>query len=298
MSGFDASWLALREPFDQAARSEGLAKRFVAALAGSECPILIDLGGGTAANFRVLAPRIGRAQRWRLIDHDPRLIEQALAAVAVWAGEQGWRTERSRSGEVVVVTPMAGRWTLGAEPFDLSGPLDGLGFEACDGVVTTAFLDLVSEEWVRRFAAALAASRKPLLATLTVDGRRIWRPEHAVGSVIDAAFRHHQGGDKGFGESLGVGAAQATAVALQRYGFSVTLQESDWRIGSGAEQRIDSGRHRAMLETLINETVAVALEAAPHEAGAIARWRADRQLDLEQGRLSLTVGHLDLLALV
>jgi len=265
MSGFDASWLALREPFDQAARSEALATRFVAALAPVACPVLIDLGGGTAANFRVLAPLIGRDQRWRLIDHDPKLIEQALAAVAGWAADRGWAIERPQPGRVVVVTADRGRWTLGAESFDLSGALEGLGFDRCDGVVTTAFLDLVSQAWVDRFAIALATSRRPLLATLTVDGRRIWRPEHPLDRLIDEAFRRHQGGDKGFGASLGVEAAQATARALEHHGYKLALRESDWSIGIDGASHIDAERHRAMLATMIDETADVAQEAAPAE---------------------------------
>jgi hypothetical protein len=297
MSGFDASWLALREPFDQAARSEVLATRFVAALAPLACPVLIDLGGGTAANFRVLAPLIGRDQRWRLIDHDPKLIEQAIATVADWAADRGWAIERPQPDQLVVLTPTSGRWALGAESFDLSGPLQGLAFDRCDGVVTTAFLDLVSQVWVERFAIALAASRRPLLATLTVDGRRIWTPEHPVDRLIDEAFRRHQGGDKGFGPSLGVDAAQATARALEAHGFRIELRESDWRIGIGGAPQIEAARHRAMLETMIDETAAVALQAAPDQAPDIARWRADRSDQLERGQASFRVGHLDLLAL-
>ncbi len=50
MSGFDAAWLALREPHDHAARSASLADRF--ALAVGARPRLTDLGAGTGANLR------------------------------------------------------------------------------------------------------------------------------------------------------------------------------------------------------------------------------------------------------
>lgn len=59
MSGFDADWLAQREPFDLAARSRLLEQAFAAELVRNRPHAAIrlaDLGGGTAANFRALAP--------------------------------------------------------------------------------------------------------------------------------------------------------------------------------------------------------------------------------------------------
>ena len=55
MSGFAAAWLALREPYDHAARSAALADRFAAAV--GKAPHLLDLGCGTGSNLRYLAAR-------------------------------------------------------------------------------------------------------------------------------------------------------------------------------------------------------------------------------------------------
>ncbi|MGH6901583.1 MAG: SAM-dependent methyltransferase, partial [Geminicoccaceae bacterium] len=82
MSGFDAAWLALREPCDNAARSAALAGRFAAAL-GAE-PRLVDLGCGAGSNLRYLAPRIRGPQRWRCVDHDPVLLNAARSALLDW----------------------------------------------------------------------------------------------------------------------------------------------------------------------------------------------------------------------
>ena len=63
---FAADWLALREPFDHAARSVALARRLADRLPAR--PRLLDLGGGTGSLFRFLAPIIGRGQDWILLD--------------------------------------------------------------------------------------------------------------------------------------------------------------------------------------------------------------------------------------
>ena len=63
--GFGLDWLRLREPHDLRARSRALARQFGAAVrarAGNETASVVDLGAGSGANFRVLAPLISGDQ--------------------------------------------------------------------------------------------------------------------------------------------------------------------------------------------------------------------------------------------
>ena len=73
---FDADWLALREPFDHAARSVALARRLADRI--PRRPRLLDLGAGTGSLFRFLAPIIGRGQDWIVIDARRRFAGRGL----------------------------------------------------------------------------------------------------------------------------------------------------------------------------------------------------------------------------
>jgi len=291
MSGFDALWLAQREPFDLAARSITLERRFAEALRSgglsSPGPIrLIDLGGGTAANFRALAPRLGGDQHWLLCDHDPQLLSSAARSITRWALEHGW--ECSRSSSTVVVRAGSQRWSLETREIDLARSLEELDALSFDGVTTTAFLDLVSLAWLERLARWVQTAARPLLATLTVDGRRRWSSALAGDALIDDTFQRHQAGDKGFGQSVGPGAAQALAGLFGALGVACETENSDWRIGASAV---------GMLRRLAAEAAAVALEIDPHLERDITAWLAERLRQIDAGAVSLTVGHLDLLAL-
>lgn len=286
MSGFDADWLRRREPFDTAARDENLARRFGRALGdGHGKPLrIVDLAAGSGASFRVLAPLLGRDQDWVLVDHDPLLIAAQAAEIASWATSNGWRCEEA-TGEVLVRTGTA-NWRARSRTLDLA--VEQIDLAACDGVTTTAFLDLVSNAWLDRFCDALARNSVPLLATLTVDGRREWQPALPADARIDEAFRRHQSGDKGFGPAQGGLAATYLADRLALRGYEVTTAHSDWRIGA---------EHREMLLQMVDESTAVAQEVAPGAGAVFTAWATERRVQTQSGLLSLVVGHLDLLGI-
>ncbi|MFU8825803.1 MAG: class I SAM-dependent methyltransferase, partial [Yoonia sp.] len=76
--GFSATWLALREPADHAARDDALLT--AAADAAGPSPVIVDLGSGTGSTLRAFAPVLNNAAAWRLVDSDPVLLAQAASS--------------------------------------------------------------------------------------------------------------------------------------------------------------------------------------------------------------------------
>ena len=287
MSGFAADWLQLREPVDLAAQNAALTQAFAAALDRTPGRSLriVDLGAGTGAAFRALAPQLGGDQEWTLVDHDPALLAAQAATMEGWVAACGWRCRRLADG--VRIETGAATWVARAQPLDLARDLEQLELAAYDGVTTTALLDLVSTAWLDRFAAWLARVGRPLLARFTVDGRRDWRPTSPLDAPMQAAFERHQAGDKGFGPALGARATAAFVDQLALHRFDLSTGRSDWRLGTA---------HRAVLSRLLAETVTVVREVEGAAASRLAEWQAERQAQWSAGSLQLTVGHVDLLA--
>ena len=284
MSGFTADWLALREPVDTAARDIELARRFASSL--PRPARLADLGAGTGAHARVLAPLIGGDQIWLLVDSDAALRRAQRAAFFAWARRLGHAAREDDGG--VTVRPDSGTWRFASLALDLAQE-DWRPLEAAplDGVACSAFLDLASAAWIERLAAWLAARRLPFYAALTVDGRRVWAPPAPEDAVVAAAFRRHQARDKGLGPALGGEAAGYAAKCLSFQRFTVTEAGSDWRLGPDAP----------VLAPLVHGEADAAREAAPEAAAAVALWRERRLAEAEAATLGLMVGHRDLLAL-
>lgn len=288
MIAFAADWLRRRAPFDAAARSADLGRRFAAALAGEPgAPRrIVDLAAGSGASFMALAPLVGGAQDWLLIDDDPSLLAAACAEISRWAQGAGWRRWSDDDG--VVVETGSARWRVRARKLDLALSVEQVDFSSYHGVTTSAFLDLVSDAWLDRLCGLVARERRPLLATLTVDGRREWRPALPQDARIHDAFARHQARDKGFGPALGGRAVRRLADGFAARGYEVSTARSDWRIGAE-----DSD----MLRQMVVETAGAAGEAEPAAASLFAEWSERRSAQIRSGALALEVGHLDLLAL-
>jgi SAM-dependent methyltransferase len=279
---FDVDWLALREPFDHAARSLHLARRFAERLPAR--PRLVDLGAGTGSMFRFLAPIIGRGQDWTLVDADAALLDDAFGRTAAWARRQHFAAT-SDGNELLVSTPR-GLWRLQALQSDLQwgggrSPLPlppsrkgrGSALTGVDAVVCSALLDLVSARYLERLFDQLDV---PFLACLTVDGRDAWRPHHPSDARVRTVFRRDQRRDKGFGPALGIAAPAFALRTLAARGFVTASAPSDWRI-----PRMALRMQRALIEG---------------RGMGDATWQEARVRQAMRGRLAITIGHRDILA--
>ena len=278
---FDANWLALREPFDRAARSIPLAMRLVQALPVK--PALLDLGAGTGSLFRFLAPLIARDQSWTFTDADPALLDEAFNQTAEWADALGL-TISSTDSTLTIHAP-GGDWRIDGELHDLAAMPGELPVAQMDAVVCSALLDLVSQAWIDSLAETLHV---PFYAALSVDGRDMWLPRHPADTTIRTGFRRDQGRDKGFGRALGSGAPAAASRAFAAKGFTVASAPSDWVIPRAA---------LAMVHNLIQGAEDAAMAALPAKRAAIAAWRNARHAQSMAMRLAIRIGHRDILAL-
>jgi SAM-dependent methyltransferase len=279
VSGFDPAWLALREPYDHAARSAELADRFAATV--GEAPYLIDLACGTGSNLRYLAPRIASSQNWLCVDHDRALLDTARRALRDWGHDRGWPSH-SEGDQLSLLRP-GGEIRVRFALRDLAHA--GLpAHRDVAGVSASALLDLTSAAWLVELAAWCHSA--PVLMALSFNGRLLLEPAAPEDDAIRHAFIVHQRTDKGFGPALGPDAAAHLAERLAARGCRIALEPADWQLGR------DDG---ALLRATLAGMVGAAREGARDPS--LKRWATLRRRQLAAGDLRLTVGHIDLLAL-
>ncbi|OYW41689.1 MAG: hypothetical protein B7Z45_03235 [Azorhizobium sp. 12-66-6] len=275
MTGFSAQWLALREPADVAARHAALvadlAQRIAVHAGGADREQrIVDLGAGTGSNLRATAPLLGPRQSWRLLDHDPALLEEARAALAAWGGEQGMAAHDA--GARLVLKGPERRIAIAFAQADLAADpaagLDSIGQDAPHLVTASAFFDLVSADWIARFAAQVAQRGALFYTVLTCDGR-------------DRAFQAHQARDKGFGPAAGPHASALLAQAFQAQGYGTREEGSPWRLGPD---------HGPLIAALAEGTAGAAAQTGLLAEETISAWLTARR------HATCEIGHADLLA--
>lgn len=264
MSGFSSEWLALREPYDRAARNATVLDAMLAAFRGQGSISVVDLACGTGSTFRALSGRLPMRQAWRLVDNDLGLLGTAATL--------------GRPPEV----------TVAAKAVDLVRDLELALDGPVDLITTSALLDLVSQDWLERLMVEAAARRLPLYATLSYDGRVSFDPVEPFDVDIVAAVNRHQHGNKGFGPALGPDAVASAKVIAKRIGYSFVEGSSDWTFGP-ADQPVQREVLRGFADA--------AGELRDLPAAHIADWLARRLELAAAGGASMRVGHVDFFAM-
>jgi hypothetical protein len=211
-------WLLLREPADAAARSAELVERL------GPHRVIHDLGGGTGAMGRWLAPRLPGPQHWVVHDRDEALLELAVADPPAAV------TVEARRSDVTRLTPA-----------DLAG---------ATLVTASALLDLLTADELARILDACAGL--PMLLTLTVVGRVALDPADPLDARIGEAFNEHQRRDGLLGPN-----------AVAQFPAGVLVRPSPWRL-NGTDADLTAEWLRGWVAAACEQEPALAAEAGPY----------------------------------
>lgn len=259
MSGFDASWLALREPADFAARHQGLVAQLAELLVHkSSTPTILDLGCGTGSTYRALNSSFPADTRWIMTDYDQDLLDEADRLIA------SDRVEFHKA--------------------DLR-ELDLLALAHPHLVTASAFFDLASASFCEDLLARIGASQQLFYSALNYDGEIRFGVQHPLDADVVRDFNSHQRRDKGFGPALGPQATAHLQGALQALGYHTVSQSSPWVLG---EKEADL--HAALLEGMVDPVI----EVANLNRQQVRDWLEFRLSHVHQADACM-VGHCDLL---
>jgi hypothetical protein len=260
-------WLLMREPADAAARSPELAERLGRQLPAAGRLVIHDLGGGSGAMGRWLAPRLPGPQHWVVHDRDAGLLELAVADAPGPAADGAAVTVEARRSDITRLAPR-----------DLAG---------ASLIVASAVLDmLTAQELAAMLGACTGTGCRPMLLALTVVGRVALTPADPLDTRLAAAFNAHQRRATTAGRLLGPAAVAAAVDELRGTGAALVVRPSPWRL---------DGARADLTAEWFGGWVAAACEQEPALAAEAVAYQERRLAQAAAGELAVTVDHADLL---
>ncbi len=290
MGEFDKDWLSLREPADHLARDTGLLEQLLVHLRANRSssrsqPLsVVDLGTGTGSNLRYLQPRLEAYQQWQLVDNDNALLQALPSRLKTWASDHNVTLVDAYND----VTPDADKRALAINVLALDLATDCPELSDSDLLTASALLDLFSADRIDAIAKAASVARVPCLFALSFDGRIRCSPEHPCDERVFALVNAHQRRDKGLGSALGPDAGDYMAKAMREVSYTVTTRRADWQLDHSAA---------ALQSELMHGWCRAAMEQSPSDAELVTEWQEQRQSQIDNGHLHISVGHVDVLGL-
>ena len=275
---FDPEWLKLRESVDHRSRASAAISLLKLAWKRNEWSRIVDLGSGTGSNVRYLSPRLPGAKQWTLVDHDIELFDRL--------------EKRESFGEVACIV----------------GDLADVGIDVirdcrAELVTGSALLDLVSKEWLTSLAMCCREVSCAAYFALTYDGTVKWRFDDGLENTVESddefvrqAVNRHQRREKGLGQALGPMAGLNAEIIFRNANFRVWLLRSPWLLTEKDSQlvhKIVSGWQLASLEQVEGDDG----KDGARSVDRVLEWAESRHALIDKTEFTLTVGHLDLLAL-
>ena len=261
-------WLALRESADAAARAPDLVEHLGRHLPATGRWLIHDLGCGTGAMGRWLAPRLPGPQHWVVHDWDADLLKVAAADLPSPAADGAAVTVEAKQSDITRL-----------HPGDLAD---------ATLITASALLDLLTEDELAGLVAVCVGAGCPALLTLSVVGRVNLSPADPLDRRVAAAFDAHQRRTTEGGRLLG---PDAVAVALEefgRLGAEVLVRPSPWRLGA---------LQADLAAEWFTEWVGAACEQELDLAAETAAYTRRRLAEATKGQLAVAVDHADLLVL-
>jgi len=259
MGDFDTAWLDLREAYDRRALNTDVLNVILrwSASHGKSLRI-VDLGCGTGAAYRHLQSFLPAGSHWTAVDGDHNLLDHAVA----------------RTG----ATPLR---------CNLATGLSFIPFNGFDLATASAFIDLVSANWLDRFIDLIVKNNCAVWLPMTATVVRNWEPVLENDEKLVRLFNGHMQSDKGFGPALGGDAAEYAEKKLNEAGYKVIAGDSDWVLdqrSADLQLALLHGYREAILE--IDESHASWLNA----------WTEQRREAIDSHRSTHRVGHRDIFA--
>ena len=290
-------YLSSKKTVDDRALNHGVVERLrdeVGTFGGHRLRVL-EIGAGIGTMVaRLVDWQVLRRAEYRLVDVDPKLLQEARSWLRSWAKQRGFAA--SSGAEALEVKGPDLDLSVVFQVAELGNLLDQPpGGARADVIIANAFLDLVDVPSVLPPLFDLVVPGGIYFFTINFDGETIFMPEHPHDEAFMRAYHRSMDERVRFGRPAGESKAGRRLFGhLQAAGANILAAgPSDWVVHAGPSGY--EADEAFFLHTIL-DTVAEALAQRPEiEPGALAEWIALRRKQVERAELVYLAHQLDFL---
>lgn len=281
---FAISWLDARESADVRARDVGIVELIGQFRNGLESINVVDLGAGTGALFRYLAPKLGGQQTWRFIDNSDVLRQQIPSRLTAWVAETKLSIKIGKN--LWCVGNDSEKYCVFYEQKDFGKGFDEFRVKPQPHLITaSALLDLVSGSWIEELTAFCLRMGASFYGCLTYDGKIEWSPSHPGDTKLLQLLNQDQKRDKGLGPALGPDSLPFVTQSLASRGFSIELASTPWVLGPDDVE---------LQYALLSQWTKLFENAAVWRPQEFYNWKKFRLETMVDSGSCLEIGHYDI----
>ena len=152
----------------------------------------------------------------------------------------------------------------------------------------SAVLDLMSKSTINNLLKKVQ-SDCPLYLSLCFNGKVKWTPSNTMDKYILSFFNNHQRSDKGFGLALGSKSIEYISNKAKKADLMVTIKNSPWEIKNLSE------KDKIFMKRYILDTKKSLFHMEGIDRNILKLWYEQKKYEIENKKISLYVGHNDIL---
>ena len=286
-----SEWLQERYSEDEKARSKKIEKDVVSFVEGIDQTInelhLLDIGSGLGANLLYYSENLPFNQNWILLDKDEKLLNISEKYITNNLVNKGWTSKKplqdtmtfTKNGIIIKFALKNGSLLELDELIDL---------QMIDIITANAVFDLLSFNHFTNFVKVIKEYHLPLLSTLNYHSM-VFRPTTPVDSKFIELYESHMTRKQEFGKAMGPNCSNLMSVSLQKDGYRLSKEESNWKISRNNTKILSH------ILTFMKDSMLEILEETTNLEN-FSEWVKQKTRMIDNKSLSLQINHFDIFA--